>query len=210
MTGADLLDLQDSEVGCLGLEENVGYLEEWLAWAPTEGFDFDGLICSGDEGHGSEVTEIDHAKGLCSEFCAYEGLPLNYSSSTSGNNNTNCTGISIQSSREVIPTVLQPESNCQAQEAAQGLGDKTYGENPDSKRLLRLVKNREAASQSRKKKNSYIQDLKSKCDMWENYCNQLQQSIAFTCAENTVLRDELFRCKRQKGHNGVAEPAVPK
>ncbi|XP_057840047.2 bZIP transcription factor 50 [Cryptomeria japonica] len=195
MADADLTGLQDFQVGCQGLEEDVGNLEEWLAWAPTEGFDIDGLICGADEDHIAE-TQVDHGEGLCSEF-AQHGLLVNDSSSTSSNNNTNSSDISNRNP--------QPESNCQAQE-----GVKTSCEIPDSKRLLRLVKNRDAAAQSRKRKKSYIQDLESKCRMLENYSNQLQQSVAFTCTENMVLRDELLRCKRQKGGNDVAEPAVPK
>ena len=60
------------------------------------------------------------------------------------------------------------------------------------------------------RKKSYIEDLESKVQMLENYCNQLQRPVAFTCTKNMVLQDELLCCKRQKGGNDVAEPTVPK
>eukprot|EP00252_Welwitschia_mirabilis_P012266 TRINITY_DN27246_c0_g1_i1.p1 TRINITY_DN27246_c0_g1~~TRINITY_DN27246_c0_g1_i1.p1 ORF type:complete len:279 (-),score=27.02 TRINITY_DN27246_c0_g1_i1:544-1380(-) len=80
----------------------------------------------------------------------------------------------------------------------------------ESKRQLRLMKNREAASLSRQRKKSYIEGLESKCRMWERYCNTLQRSIAFMSAENMTLRNELLKCKRQRDGKGVMEPAVPK
>uniref|UniRef100_A0A0D6QTW3 BZIP domain-containing protein n=1 Tax=Araucaria cunninghamii TaxID=56994 RepID=A0A0D6QTW3_ARACU len=226
----------DFEVG--GGGEEVRQLEDWFLWElspTTEGFDIDGLI-SGVEGedqdkehdhdHGFdlEVTEMDHAKGLCSELCACGDLFVDPSSSTSSNNSHNSTAagsdaheLNLDISQNSGSMLIVPpsddvdkEKKCQGCQMSPVPASDNSRQNPDDKRLMRLVKNREAAFQSRKRKKSYVQDLETKCRMWESYCNQLQQTVAFTCAENAILRDELSRSKRQRGGNGVAEPAVLK
>jgi hypothetical protein len=80
----------------------------------------------------------------------------------------------------------------------------------DPKRARRLEKNREAASQSRARKKSYVKELEVKCRMLEAHVAQLQRVMTVTSMENTALKDELVRVKKPKDgvKTGVAEPAV--
>lgn len=74
----------------------------------------------------------------------------------------------------------------------------------------RLEKNREAASQSRARKKSYVKELEVKCRMLEAHVAQLQRSMTMTSMENSALKDELVRVKKPKDgvKSGVTEPAV--
>lgn len=76
--------------------------------------------------------------------------------------------------------------------------------------MLRLEKNREAASQSRARKKSYMKDLEVKCRMLEAHVAHLQRVMTMTSMENAALKDELVRVKKPKDSvkTGVAEPAV--
>eukprot|EP01018_Ginkgo_biloba_P029423 Gb_41342 [translate_table: standard] len=200
---------EDFEVGP-GFDDLL-QLGDWLMCesAPDEGFEFNGLTCGG-ESNDFELKDANFYSEL-------EGLFANASSSAFSNNSSDadrhdrnlpCADTRMGSDDENKKFDTQGTA-----EMARGSSRKIENHkdgNPEPKRQLRLVKNREAAAQSRQRKKFYIQDLESKCRMWENYCNQLQQSIAFTCAENTTLRNELSRCKRQKGGNVVSEPAVLK
>ncbi|KAG0562189.1 hypothetical protein KC19_9G125200 [Ceratodon purpureus] len=80
----------------------------------------------------------------------------------------------------------------------------------DPKRARRLEKNREAASQSRARKKSYVKELEVKCRMLEAHVAQLQRVMTVTSMENSALKDELVRVKKPKDsvESGVAEPAV--
>jgi hypothetical protein len=80
----------------------------------------------------------------------------------------------------------------------------------DPKRARRLEKNREAASQSRARKKSYVKELETKCRMLEAHVAQLQRVMTVTSMENSALKDELVRVKKPKDgvKSGVAEPAV--
>lgn len=209
--------IQDFEVG-LGCED-LAQLDDWLSWDfPDEGFTLDDLIPGAEDDTCDLGASADHAnaKGFCAEFGEFEGLFVNSSSSASPNNSSDAVDENSHGAQFPEGTALADGcsvDNKEAQGSTNGLVRETRPqdhENLESKRRLRLINNREAAFQSRQRRKSYIQGLESKCQMWENYCNQLQGSIAFVCAENTVLRDELSRCKRQKGSNGVSEPAVLK
>lgn len=76
--------------------------------------------------------------------------------------------------------------------------------------FFRLEKNREAASQSRARKKSYVKELEVKCRMLEAHVAQLQRVMTVTSMENSALKDELVRVKKPKDgvKTGVAEPAV--
>lgn len=80
----------------------------------------------------------------------------------------------------------------------------------DPKRVRRLEKNREAASQSRARKKSYVKELEVKCRTLEAHVAQLQRVMTMTSMENSALKDELVRVKKPKDgvKSGVAEPAV--
>jgi len=83
-------------------------------------------------------------------------------------------------------------------------------EDDDPKRARRLEKNREAASQSRARKKSYVKELEVKCRMLEAHVAQLQRVMTVTSMENSALKDELVRVKKPMDgvKTGVAEPAV--
>jgi len=202
--------------------EDLAQLDDWLGWDfSDEGFNLDDLIPGAEDDVCDLGASADdaNAKGFCLDFGEFEGLFVNSSSSASPNNSSDVVDAISQGAYTPEGTVLADGCsiyNKEAQGSTHGFVPETrvqggqVHENLESKRQLRLINNREAAFQSRQRRKSYIQGLESKCQMWENYCKQLQGSIAFACAENTVLRDELSRCKRQKGSNGVSEPAVLK
>jgi hypothetical protein len=84
-------------------------------------------------------------------------------------------------------------------------------EDSDPKRQIRLLRNRESASQSRARKKSYVKSLELKCRMMENHVSQLQRAMTASSMENTALRQELVRVTKFKDNSfksGVAEPAV--
>jgi hypothetical protein len=84
-------------------------------------------------------------------------------------------------------------------------------EDGGSKRQIRLLRNRESASQSRARKKSYVKDLEVRCRMLENHVSQLQRAMTVSAMENMALRQELVRAKKLKdsgSKSGVAEPAV--
>lgn len=212
--------IQDFEVGP-GFED-LAQLDDWAGWDfSDDGFILDDLIPGAEDDSCNLDALADHAntKGFCSDFGEFEELLVNSSSSASPNNSSNGVGVNSHDAQTPEGTALTDSCSVDNKEAlglthgflpeTRARGGQDHA-NRESKRQLRLINNREAAFQSRQRRKSYIQGLESKCQMWENYCNQLQGSIAFVCAENTVLRDELSRCKRQKGSNGVSEPAVLK
>lgn len=216
--GSPIIKDFDGDLGCDDLDQ----LKDWLDWDFTdEGFILEGLIPCGEDDAcdlGASVVHAD-AKGFCSDFGEFQGLFVNSSSSASPNISSDAVDANCHGVRTTVGTAL-PDGysvdNKESQGSIHGLVPETRAHGTqdhkilESKRQLRRINNREAAFQSRERRKSYIQGLESKCKMWENYCNQLQGSIAFVFAENTVLRDELSRCKRQKGSNGVSEPAVLK
>ncbi|KAL3692315.1 hypothetical protein R1sor_005966 [Riccia sorocarpa] len=81
----------------------------------------------------------------------------------------------------------------------------------ESKRQIRLIRNRESATQSRLRKKSYMKELEMKCRMLESHCSMLQQTVAFTSQENILLREELNNIKLSSmngSKSGVVEPAA--
>lgn len=212
--------IQDFQVGP-GFED-LGQLDDWAGWDFfDDGFILDDLIPGAEDDACNLSALADHAnaRGSCSDFGEFEELLINSSSSASPNNSSNVVCENSHGAQTPEGTALTDDcivDNKGALGSTHGFlpGIRAPGvqdhANRESKRQLRLINNREAAFQSRQRRKSYVQGLESKCQMWENYCNQLQGSIAFVCAENAVLRDELSRCKRQKGSNGVSEPAVLK
>ncbi|KAG6550735.1 hypothetical protein Mapa_007639 [Marchantia paleacea] len=81
----------------------------------------------------------------------------------------------------------------------------------DTKKRIRLMRNRESATQSRLRKKSYIKELEMKYRMLESHCSILQQTVAFTSQENVLLKEELnkIKCSNLNGSkSGVVEPAA--
>ncbi|BBN04412.1 hypothetical protein Mp_3g04360 [Marchantia polymorpha subsp. ruderalis] len=123
---------------------------------------------------------------------------------------------------------LSPESGCtSSDEQVQGRscnncptqsGDATAsGEDvtgtvdEDTKKRIRLMRNRESATQSRLRKKSYVKELEMRYRMLESHCSILQQTVAFTSQENILLKEELnkIKCSNLNGSkSGVVEPAA--
>eukprot|EP00245_Coleochaete_scutata_P006417 TRINITY_DN20846_c0_g1_i1.p1 TRINITY_DN20846_c0_g1~~TRINITY_DN20846_c0_g1_i1.p1 ORF type:complete len:539 (-),score=93.02 TRINITY_DN20846_c0_g1_i1:328-1944(-) len=79
------------------------------------------------------------------------------------------------------------------------------------KRQKRLMRNREAAIESRKRKKMYEKELEVKCRLLESQCSQLRHTVAVAAIENSALRAELDRVKSIPSVGskfGVVEPAV--
>lgn len=126
--------------------------------------------------------------------------------------NTGCGAISSSCSSPNVTSTSQPDV---AAAPSSSLTKRSADSSPefeqdDPKRLRRLEKNREAASQSRARKKSYMKDLEVKCRMLEAHVAHLQRVMTMTSMENAALKDELVRVKKPKDSvkTGVAEPAV--
>ncbi|KAL2635493.1 hypothetical protein R1flu_006972 [Riccia fluitans] len=109
---------------------------------------------------------------------------------------------------------VQAQERSRGQTANRGTGHEQDASPPmdeEAKRKMRLMRNRESATQSRLRKKSYIKELEMKCRMLESHCSMLQQTVAFTSRENVLLRDELnkIKCSNMNGSkSGVVEPAA--
>ncbi|KAL1330309.1 hypothetical protein HN51_047510 [Arachis hypogaea] len=71
---------------------------------------------------------------------------------------------------------------------ADAAGPKEVGIEPVSKKLLRKMRNRDAAARSRERKTKYVKDLEMKSRYYEGECRRLGHLLQCCYAENHALR----------------------
>lgn len=88
-------------------------------------------------------------------------------------------------------------------EEVEGEGDCSPGSgHEEQQRQQRLLRNRQSALQSRRRRKMYVTELEQRCRMLEVQLGQMRQIVAMTALENGALRDQVLRLQQQlPAHN---------